>query len=41
MRAKPELAAGPAAYVAECCVLVGGFMLRFLVIYAAVAVAVA
>lgn len=41
MRAKPELAAGPAAYVAECCVLVGGFMLRFLVIYAAVALAVA
>lgn len=41
MRAKPVLADGPAACAAECCVLVGGFMLRFLVIYAAVAVAAA
>ena len=41
MRAKPALADGPATYVAECCVLMGGFMLRFLVIYAAVAVAAA
>ena len=37
----PALASGPAAMAAECCVLIGGFILRFLVIYAAVAVAAA
>lgn len=41
MKAKPDLATSSAAWIAECCVLVGGFMLRFLIIYAAVAVAIA
>ncbi len=41
MHKNPALASGPAAMAAECCVLIGGFMLRFLVIYAAVAVAAA
>ena len=41
LRKNPELLGGNASVLADCCVLVGGFMLRFLVIYAAVAVALA
>lgn len=40
MRSKAELGKGAAPLVAECCVLVGGFMLRYLVIMAALPTAI-
>ena len=40
MRSKAELSKGAAPLVAECCVLVGGFMLRYLVIMAALPTAI-